>query len=199
MLFNLFLLYVPTWYQHTEPYVCQTLPYGPPTAQPNFGYLYQCFIIYRHNCDTVTSSSNLWSFCQQFCRLTCKVVLWFPPFVFRHFKRSPHSTATAVQPATYNISNVPRTPQLLLFSLQLTTFQTFPALYSNCCSACNLQHFKRSPHSTATAVQPATYNISNVPRAPQQLLFSLQLTTFQTFPALHSNCCSACNLQHFML
>ena len=77
-----------------------------PTAHPNFGHLYQCFIICHHSCDTVTSSSNLWCFCQQFRRLICKVVLGLPAFVLQHFKYPPP-----------------------------------PPLHSNCCSACNFEHF----------------------------------------------------------
>ena len=69
----------PSWCAHMVlPYITICVPditIWTPTAQPNFGHLYQCFIIYHHSCDTVTSSSNLWSFCQQFCRLIYKVQL----------------------------------------------------------------------------------------------------------------------------
>jgi hypothetical protein len=74
------------------PYITTCVPDNTiqtPTAQLNFGHAYQSFITYRHSHDTVTSSSNLWSFCQQFRRLTCKVVFGFPQFVLWHSKCSP--------------------------------------------------------------------------------------------------------------
>jgi hypothetical protein len=85
---------------HTDP----NSPAKLQTPLPMFHYLSSW-------CDTVTSSGNIWSSCQQFCRLICKVQLWFPPFVSWHFKCSP-------------------------------------PLHSNCCSACNLQHFSSllAPH-----------------------------------------------------